>query len=325
MIPRVILALLGAAIFGLPHAVAQTQPPVIGFLNAGAERPFAHLAAAFRAGLEEQGFADGRNVHIEYRWAGGHYERLPALARELVQRPVTVLVTSGGEPASLAAKELTSTIPIVFAIGGDPVRAGLVKSLSRPGGNMTGLSQFTSLMESKRVSLLHELVPHAKRVGLLFNPDFPNAQAQHAEVERALGAAGLAFVPYPATSEAAFAPAFATFRAERVDALIIGADPFFNTRRDILVALAAEHRMPGIYEFREFALAGGLMSYGANLADGYRKVGVYTGRVLKGANPADLPVLQPTNFELVINLKAAKVLGYGVPRALLERADEVIE
>lgn len=318
------LALLGAGLLGPPQAFAQTHP-VIGFLNSGVEEAFAHLAAAFRAGLAEQGFVDGRNVHIEYRWAGGHYDRLPAMARELIDRPVTVLVTSGGEPASLAAKRITSTIPIVFAIGGDPVRAGLVQSLSRPGGNMTGLSQFTSPIESKRVSLLLELVPQAKRVGFLFNPDFPTAQVQLAEVARALGAAGLGFVPYPATNEAAFATAFATFRAHHIDALIVGSDAFFNTRRNILVAFAAEHRMPSIYEFREFAFAGGLMSYGANLADGYRKIGVYTGRVLKGANPADLPVLQPTNFELVINLKAAKALGHAVPQALLARADEVIE
>jgi putative ABC transport system substrate-binding protein len=322
---RSALAMLcGATVWPLV-ARAQNALPVIGFLNAGSEQPFAHLAEAFRTGLREEGFVDGRNVRIDYRWAGGFYDRLPALAAELVERKVTLLVTTGGEPATLAAKAPTSTIPVVFAVGGDPVRAGLVKSLSRPGGNMTGLSQFTTQLESKRVSLLHELVPTATRIGLVFNPDFPAAQFQFAEVERAVAQAGLAFVHQSARSEAEFEPAFAELQRQRIHALIVGPDPFFNTRRHILVELAARHKFPTIYDFREFTLAGGLMSYGANLADGYRKVGAYAGRVLKGANPADLPVLQPTTFELVINLRTAAALGFDVPRALLVRADEVLE
>jgi putative ABC transport system substrate-binding protein len=310
-----------------PLAARAQQPamPVIGFLNTASPEPFAHLVAAFRRGLGEAGYVDGQNVAIEFRWAEGRYDRLPALAAELVRRPVAVLATSGGDPALLAARAATTTIPIVFATGGDPVALGYVASLSRPGGNLTGVTQLTSMLEAKRIGLLLELVPKADPIAVLINPDWPAAAAQLKDAQAAAASIGVRLVVLNASTESEFMPAFATLVQQRAGALTISADPFFNSRRNQLVALAARHRIPTIYEFREFAAAGGLMSYGTSLADAYHQVGTYAARILKGAKPAELPVVQSTRFEFVINLNAAKALGLEVPPGLSARADEVIE
>lgn len=323
---RWFLATLVAALAVAPRAVRGQSPPapVVGFLNGGVPGPFAHLAAGFRKGLAEAGYTEGRDVVIEYRWADGRYARLPALAAELVRLKVGVIVATGGENSALAAREATATIPIVFAIGGDPVAAGLVTSLNRPGGNLTGVTQYTGQLEAKRLGLLREALPTATTIALLVNPSFALASASIRDAEEAAAQAGVRLVTVRASAEGELAAALAQVVRQRAGAMIVASDPFFNTRRDVLVALAAQHRIPAIYEFREFAEAGGLLSYGANLAEGYRQVGLYTGRVLKGARPADLPVWQPTRFELVVNLKAARALGLTIPPAMLVRADEVL-
>ena len=319
-------ALAGAAVAWPLAAPAQAPTiPVLGFLNSGSPGPFAHLVAGFRAGLGETGFVEGASVSFDYRWAEGRYDRLPELAAELVRQQVSVLVATGGENSALAAKAATSNIPIVFAIGGHPVDLGLVASLNRPGGNLTGLTQFTGPLEAKRLGLLRELVPTATTMAVLVNPTYANAKAQLKDIEEGARRIGVRLVTLTATSESDFEPVFDALTRQRVDALIVGSDPFFNTRRDRLVALAARHKVIAIYEFREFAAAGGLMSYGANLADGYRQIGAYTGRILKGAKPSELPVLQPTRFEFVVNLKTAKAMGITIAQTLLLRADEVIE
>ncbi|MFL6819597.1 MAG: ABC transporter substrate-binding protein [Bradyrhizobium sp.] len=321
---RQFLGLIGSALAPWPHFALAQQSPVIGFLNSQLPGPFAHLTDAFRRGLGDVGFTEGQNVTIEYRWAEGQYERLAAQAADLVQRNVAVLVATGGEPASLAAKAATSTIPIVFALGGDPVKGGFVHSLSRPDGNMTGLTQFTEPLEGKRLGLLHEWFPQAA-VAVLTNPSFPPAERQARDLAEAGSRLGTRLIVASAEAEHQFEPAFDTFGERGAGALLVSADPFFNSRRNRLIELAAKRKLPAIYEFREFAEAGGLMSYGASLADGYRHVGRYAGQILKGAKPADLPVLQPTKFELIINLKTAKSLGLEVPPTLLARADDVIE
>ena len=304
-------------------ARAQQAMPVIGFLNIASPGPFAHLVTGFLRGLNDGGYVEGQNVAIEYRWAEGQYDRLPALAAELVGRRVTVIVATGGEPVALAAKAASETIPIVFAGGGDPVKAGLVASLNRPGANVTGFNQFTFELEPKRIGLLHELVPRADRIALLVNANNPASATAVKEVGEATARVGLKLTTVGGESE--FDGAFARFVREGAGALLVSADPYFNTRRAQLVGLAARYRLPAIYEFREFAVAGGLASYGSNLANAYRQVGDYTGRILKGAKPADLPVLQPTVFEFVINLGTAKALAFEIPATLLARADEVIE
>ena len=319
-------ALAGAAVAWPLAAPAQAPTvPVLGFLNSGSPGPFAHLVAGFRAGLGETGFVEGASVSFDYRWAEGRYDRLPELAAELVRQQVSVLVATGGENSALAAKATTSNIPIVFAIDGHPVDLGLVASLNRPGGNLTGLTQFTGPLEAKRLGLLRELVPTATTMAVLVNPSYANAKAQLKDIEEGARRIGVRLVTLTATSESDFEPVFDALARQRVDALIVGSDPFFNTRRDRLVALAARHKVIAIYEFREFAAAGGLMSYGANLADGYRQIGAYTGRILKGAKPSELPVLQPTRFEFVVNLKTAKAMGITIAQSLLLRADEVIQ
>ncbi len=300
--------------------------PVVGFIHIGTPDGFAHLVAGFRRGLNEEGFVEGRNVVIQYRWAEGRYERLSALAVDLVGRRVNVLVAGGGENSAIAAKAATSSIPIVFAIGGDPVKLGLVASLSRPGGNLTGLSQFAFMLEAKRLELLHELVPKADAIAVLLNPSLLQfAETQLKDAREGAARAGVRLVVLNASAEADFDSAFASLNEQRAGALVVAAAPFFNSRRRQLVALTARHGVPAIYEWREFAEIGGLMSYGTSLPDAYRQVGVYAGLILKGAKPADLPVLQPTKFELVVNLKTAKALGLTVPQSLLARADEVIE
>jgi putative ABC transport system substrate-binding protein len=299
--------------------------PVIGFLSSVSPAPWAHLVAAFRQGLSETGYVEGRNVAIEFRWAEGQYDRLPALAADLVHRQVAVLVATGGTMTTLAAKAATTKIPIVFTIGGDPVQLGIVASLARPGGNITGVNIFTSEMGAKRLGLLHEMVPTAALIAVLINPKNPNAEALSKEIPEAARAVGQPIHTLTASTERDLDAAFKTASQLGAGALLVAADPFFNSRRDYIVALAARHAIPAMYEQREFALAGGLMSYGTNLPHGYRQTGLYTGRVLKGEKPADLPVVQSTEFEFVINLNAAKALGLEVPPGLSASADEVIE
>ena len=322
---RAFIAALAAAA-GWPLAArAQHAVPVVGFLNSASPDAFAPYVGGFLQGLRDAGYIDGQNVNVEYRWAYGQYDRLPQLAAELLAQQVAVIVASGGEPSVMAAKAATSRTPIVFGIGGDPVKLGLVASLNRPGGNITGVSLLTSSLEAKRVGLLGELVPNAAVIAALINPNYAQAQAQEAEVQEAARRIGRRMVVVSASSERDFDPAFATFKQEKADALVVAADPFFNASRTLLVALAARHGLPAVYEFREFAAAGGLMSYGTSLVGAYRQYGVYAAQILKGARPADLPVLQPTTFELVINLKTARALPLTVPPSLLALADEVIE
>jgi putative ABC transport system substrate-binding protein len=324
---RDFMRLLGAGAAAWPLAARAQQPavPVIGWLSARSPADTVPLVAAFHRGLGEHGFVEGRNVTVEYRWALGQYDRLPALAAELVRRPVAVLASTGGEPAALAAKAATSTIPIVFAIGGDPVKAGLAASYNRPGGNATGISLLTNLLEPKRLGLLRELVPSATTIGVLLNPSFPPSEGQLADVQAAARAASLQIHVLRANTDGEIDAAFETVGQQRIGAVAVAASPFFDTRRDKLVALAAHHAVPTMYHFREFVAAGGLISYGLSFPDAYRQVGVYCGQILKGARPADLPVLQATKFEFVINLKTARALGVAISDNLLSLANEVIE
>ena len=323
---REFIALLGGtALWPLAARAQQTTLPVIGFLSARAPDDSAHLTDAFRHGLSEAGFVEGRNVTIEYRWARGEYDRLPALAAELVRLPVTVLVAAGGEPAARAAKAATTTISVVAAFSSDPVKSGLVASLSRPGGNLTGISNLSTAMEPKRVGLLHELVPQATAFGALLNPEFPTTEDQLKDIQSAAKTTRLELHVLRASNDREIEAAFETLTQQHIAALLVAADPFFNTRRAEIAALAARHRVPAMYSFRDYAAAGGLMSYGIDLADVYRQNGVYAGRVLKGEKPAELPVLQPVKFEFVLNLKTAKTLGVKFSDNLLSLADEVIE
>jgi putative tryptophan/tyrosine transport system substrate-binding protein len=295
---------------------AQQKPmPVIGYLGFASPGPFAPLVAALRQGLSETGYVEGQNVGIEYRWAEGHYDRLPALAADLAGRKVDVMAASG-PPSALAAKSATSTIPIVFS-SGDPIGEGLVTSLARPGANLTGVSLFTAELMPKRLELLSELVPQAGVIALLVNPNNPNTEPMIRDVQQAARAKGVQLPILKAGAEDEIDAAFASLVQLHVGGLVVGTDPFFNSRREQLVALAARYTVPAIYEWREYAAAGGLISYGSSLAAAYRQVGIYAGRILKGATPADLPVMQPTLFELVVNLKTASMLGLTVPPSIL--------
>jgi putative ABC transport system substrate-binding protein len=299
--------------------------PVIGFLNSVSPQPFANYVAGFRAGLKEAGYIDGQNTTIEFRWAEGHYDQLPGMAADLVRRNVAVLVSTGGASSVMAAKAATSTIPIVFTIGVDPVQLGLVTSLSRPGGNITGVNFLTAAMESKRFGLLRALVPGVQLIAVLLNPNRPDRADQTRQIQEAAAATGQQTHILLASNVNDFDAAFATAVQLRAGAMLVGSDGFFNSQRDKIIAQAARHAIPAIYEQREYAQAGGLMSYGTNFRDGYRQVGTYAGRILKGEKPGDLPVVQSTKFELVINLKTAKALGIEVPPNLSAEADEIIE
>ena len=322
---ELLLLLGGTTAVARPLLAQQKAMPVIGILSTASPGAFAPYVAALRQGLSETGYVEGENVAIEYRWAEGHYDRLPALAADLVGRKVDVIVSTGAAPTALAAKSATSTIPIVFRIGADAVELGLVASFARPGGNLTGVSLLTDELTLKRLELLSELVPQAGVIALLVNPDNANAEPNIASAQEAARAKGVRLTILKAGSASEIDTAFATFVQQQAGALVVSADPFFTSRREQLVALASRHAIPAIYAWREFAGSGGLISYGSSLTAAFRLVGTYAGRILKGEKPADLPVEQPAKFELVINLKTAKSLGLTVPQTILARADEVIE
>jgi ABC-type uncharacterized transport system substrate-binding protein len=324
---RDFITLLGGAAAAWPLAAHAQQPPmpVIGFLSSLSLAATERLVAAFRQALKESGYVEGQNVAIEYRWAEGQYDQLPALAADLVRRQVAVIAATGGPASGLAAKAATPAIPIVFVSGGDPVKEGFVSSLNRPGGNATGVNVLLTAMEGKRLGLLRDLVPTASLIAVLLNPTNPPFDAQLSDIREAARAAGQQIHILHANSEREIDAAFTMAVEVRAGALLVAADPFIFSRRDRVVALAARHAIPTIYEGREYVVAGGLASYGVSLADAYRQVGNYTGRILKGEKPADLPVVQSTKFEFVLNLKTAKTLGVSISDNLLTLANEVIE
>ncbi len=323
---REVIALLGAAA-GWPLLARAQQPamPVIGFLHTLSPEIVPTYLAAFHQGLKETGYVEGKNMAVEYRWARGHYDRLPEFAADLVRQKVAVIAATGGDPSPQVAKAATQTIPIVFAMNGDPVRAGLVDSLSRPGGNATGITIFGPAAVTKRLQLLHELVPHAAVIGFLMNPNNPNGGVEAQAAQAVAGSFGVKIVVLNASTESELDAAFGGMARRQVGALLGASDAFLGGRRDQIVALAAQYRIPAIYYLREFVEAGGLISYGNSIPDAYHQVGIYVGRILKGEKPGDLPVQESVKFELLINLKTAKALGIDVPNSTQLLADEVIE
>jgi len=322
---RDFITLLGGAAAAWPLGAHAQQPlPVIGFLNSRSPDDATHLVRAFRSGLRETGYIEDQNVRVEYRWAHGQYDQLPVMAAELTKIPVAVIAAPGGEPSGIAAKAATSIIPIVFIVG-DPIKLGLVASYNRPGGNATGINALTPALEAKRLGLLHDVVPGAAIIGALVNPLYQPSEQQSKDLQEAALSLGLKVEIFHASNDRDIDAAFESVAQRKIAALLVAADPFFDTRRVKIIALAAQHKLPTIYQFREYVVGDGLMSYGIDLADLYRQVGVYTGRILKGERPGDLPVVQPTRFQFVINLKTAKALGLTVPFGLLNAADEVIE
>jgi putative ABC transport system substrate-binding protein len=324
---REFITLLGgaAAAWPLTARAQQEGMPVIGFISSRAPNESGSAVVAFRQGLAEVGYTEGQNVDIAFRWAEGRYDRLPTLAADLTRRPVAVIFATGGNPAAFAAKAATATIPIVFITGSDPVEVGLVASLNHPGSNVTGVSLFTSLLVAKRLELLRELVPTATIIAFLVNPNNSNAHPDRRVAHDAAARFGQQLVDISARTEEDIDAAFAILIRRQANALLVNTDSFFLTRRNQIAALAARHAVPAIHDLREYTAAGGLASYGTNLADAYRQGGAYVGRILKGEKPANLPVVQPTKFDLVINLKTAKALGIQIPDKLLALADEVIE
>jgi putative tryptophan/tyrosine transport system substrate-binding protein len=323
---RDFIKLFGGVAAGWPLAARAQQKtlPVIGFMSSRSPEDSQSVLAGFRKGLSESGLVEGKDVVIEFRWARGDFGRLPALAAELVTDRVAVIVAAGAEPSALAAKAATSTIPIVF-VGGDPVKAGLVASLNRPGGNATGVYNLTNDLEAKRLGLLHELFPGAAQFGVLFDPKFPSTGRQAAELREAASTIGQPLTFLNASTDAELDAALAALRLQHVTAMLLLGNPFFDTNRNKIIAFAAQQKLPALYHFREYAVDGGLMSYGTSLAEAYREVGVYVAKILNGAKPSDLPVLQSTKFELVINLKTAKTLGLTIPASFLSLADELID
>jgi putative ABC transport system substrate-binding protein len=325
---RQFITLLGgaaAAAWSIAARAQQAAMPVIGYLSSTSSGPYTSFVAAFQQGLKETGFVTGQNVTIEYRWADGQFDRLPELAAELVHRKVDIIAVGGGGVTALAAKDATSTIPIVFAFGSDPVKLGLVASINRPGGNITGVSYLAVELGPKRLQLLHEILPKAVAIGFLTNPGSPNTAFDLRDMEAAAQKLGLKLIIANASNDLEIGTAFETLMQQRAEALVIQADPFLFSRRAHLAALALRDKFPTIYFERDFAAAGGLLSYGTDFVDANRQAGVYAGRIIKGEKTADMPVLQPTKFQLVINLKTAKTLGLTVPPTLLALADEVIE
>jgi len=315
----------GAAMWPLAARAQHPAMPVIGFLNSRAAAEAAYLVAAFRQGLSEAGYSEGHDFSIEYRWADGQYDRLPALAAELVQDHVAIIAATGGAASGLAAKAATTAVPIVFTVGDDPVATGLVTSLNRPGGNVTGVGVLSNQLGAKRLELLHELAGNIRAIAFLVNPSDSSSEMQLKDASDAAHALGMKLQVLKASSPAEIDAAFASLVDEPADALLLGVDPFYTSRREQLVALATRHALPTLYYYREFVAAGGLMSYAPSLIDGYRQTGVYCGRIFKGEKPGDLPVMLSTKFEFVINLKTAKTLGLTIPPPLLAAADEVIE
>jgi ABC-type uncharacterized transport system substrate-binding protein len=315
----------GTAAWPLAAQAQQAAMPVIGFMSGRSLADSGYLAEAVRQGLRDTGYSEGESIVIEYRWANGDYARLPGFASDLLQRKVLVLVAVGGDPSPIAAKQVTSTVPIVFGMGGDPVKAGLVASFNRPGGNATGFTLLTNQMEPKRIGLLHELVPGVSLLGAMVNPSFPPAARQLEDIENAIRSIKQYLFVAKAVNDHDLETAFTSFVEQKVGAVLVAAAPFFDTRKDRIIALAAEHRLPTMYHFREYAAAGGLISYGPSITESYKQAGVYAGRILRGTKPGDLPVLQPTKFEMVINQKTANALGFAIPNTIQRLADEVIE